>query len=148
MMSNAQTQLLIVRLTTYSSSMAGPLITHSEYHYQHAFRTCCGIISEIPAKHASWFTPKNHQLVAMLIKTGCNNSVLRLFITVVNNIVQHCLRWTISFSVVNTCSTILLQAVVQQAHNFWLCIVVVSKGKKGNRPFLIVCSINNNLLNY
>ena len=71
---------------------------------------------------------KNHQLVARLIKTGCNNIVLHLLFTIVNtnivrevlikmnNIVQCCLT-----TVNNRCSTILLQVVVQQARNFWLC---------------------------
>jgi hypothetical protein len=36
------------------------------------------------------YTRKNHELVvAMLIKTGCNNIVLHLLFTNVNNIVQH-----------------------------------------------------------
>ena len=28
-----------------------PLITYSEYNYQHAFRMCYGIINKIPAKY-------------------------------------------------------------------------------------------------
>ena len=36
------------------------------------------------------YTRKNHELVvAMLIKTGCNNIVLHLLFMNVNNIVQH-----------------------------------------------------------
>ena len=34
------------------------------------------------------YTHENHQLVAMLIKTGCNNIVLQLLFTFVNNIVK------------------------------------------------------------
>ena len=44
--------LISTSRTTVLKSMQWPvpLITYSEYNYQHAFRTCYGIINKIPAK--------------------------------------------------------------------------------------------------